>query len=182
MLTPDQIAAAQKANLETLFGLMHKTLDGVNRLAELNLAAARDTLGDSAQQLEAALNARDAQALLALQTAMVQPLMERTTAYTRQLYELAAGSGQEASRAIEAQAAEVQRALQLLMESAMGHAPAGSEAAVAAMHSAMTTAAEALEAMRRSFLQAGALAEQNLRAASTGMVAEPAAAKPARKG
>ena len=59
MLTPDQIAAAQKANLETLFGLMNKAIDGVNKLAELNLSTAREALSDSARRVDAALSAKD---------------------------------------------------------------------------------------------------------------------------
>lgn len=179
MLTPDQIAAAQKANLETLFGLMNKAIDGVNKLAELNLSTAREALSDSERRVDAALSAKDAQELLALQTATVQPLMERTTTYTRQLYELAAGSGQELSRSLEAHAAEVQRAMDTLLKSAMNSAPAGSETAVTAMRNAVSTATEALEAMQKAFLQASSMAEQNLRAAATG--GTPAAAKPARK-
>ena len=36
-LTPEQFAAANKANLETLFGLTNKAFEGVEKLVELNL-------------------------------------------------------------------------------------------------------------------------------------------------
>ena len=39
-LTADQILAAQKANLETLFGLTTKAFEGVEKLVELAHAAA----------------------------------------------------------------------------------------------------------------------------------------------
>ena len=35
--TPEQYAAAQKANLDTLFGLTGKAFESVERLVELNL-------------------------------------------------------------------------------------------------------------------------------------------------
>ena len=40
-LTPEQIAAAQKANLETLSGLTSQALQSIEKLVELNLAIAK---------------------------------------------------------------------------------------------------------------------------------------------
>ena len=36
-LTPEQMAAAQKANLETLSGLTNQALQSIERLVELNM-------------------------------------------------------------------------------------------------------------------------------------------------
>lgn len=178
MLTPDQIAAAQKANLDTLFGLMRKTLEGVEKLTELNVSTMKQTLGDSARQVDAAMSAKDAQELLALQTAMLQPLMEKTAAYTRALYELAQASGTDMARAVEERIADLQRAVDALMNASLSNAPAGTETAVAAMRNAMGAANEAFESMNKAFRQAGAMAEQNFKAAAT---AAPAAKRPARQ-
>jgi predicted DNA repair protein MutK len=49
-LTPDQILSAQKANLETLFGLTSKAFEGVEKLVELNVTASRAALSEAAQQ------------------------------------------------------------------------------------------------------------------------------------
>ena len=57
-LTPDQLVAAQKANIETLFGLTQKTFEGVEKLVELNLQVARSTLGDVAQSTHAVLSVK----------------------------------------------------------------------------------------------------------------------------
>ena len=43
-LTPEQILAANKANLETLVGLTTKAFSGVEELIELNLAAAKSAM------------------------------------------------------------------------------------------------------------------------------------------
>ena len=48
-MTADQFAAANKANLETLFGLTHKAFEGVEKLVELNLQVAKATLAESAE-------------------------------------------------------------------------------------------------------------------------------------
>ena len=43
-LTPEQIAAANKANLEALVSLTHKAFESIEKLVELNMQAARNTL------------------------------------------------------------------------------------------------------------------------------------------
>ena len=44
MLTAEQLVAAQKANLETLFDLTNKAFEGVEKLVELNLQVANSSL------------------------------------------------------------------------------------------------------------------------------------------
>src|SRR3990167_3093952 len=41
MLTAEQIVAAQKANIETIFGLTQKAFEGVEKLLELNVQATK---------------------------------------------------------------------------------------------------------------------------------------------
>ncbi|MFM7048942.1 MAG: phasin family protein, partial [Polynucleobacter sp.] len=45
-LTPEQIAAAQKANLETLAGLTNQALKSVEKLVELNMQIAKNSLSE----------------------------------------------------------------------------------------------------------------------------------------
>ena len=46
MMTPEQMIAAHKANLETLFGLTGKAFEGVEKLVELNLQVAKTAMGE----------------------------------------------------------------------------------------------------------------------------------------
>ena len=48
MLTPEQIVAAQKASVETLFGLTSKAFEGVEKLVELNVTASKAALSEAA--------------------------------------------------------------------------------------------------------------------------------------
>ena len=109
MLTAEQILAAQKANTETLFGLTNKAFEGVEKLAELNLAASKAVLSDVASHTQALLSVKDAQELLALQAGLIQPLAEKTAAYSRHLYDIASGTGAEFGKAFEADTAEAQK-------------------------------------------------------------------------
>jgi hypothetical protein len=47
MLTPEQLVASQKANLETIYGLTTKAFEGVEKLVELNLQATKAALAES---------------------------------------------------------------------------------------------------------------------------------------
>ena len=121
-LTPDQIVAANKANLETLVGLTNKAFAGVEQLIELNLAAAKAALADSQSQAQAALSVKDAQQLLALQASMFQPLAEKAVTYNRHLYDIASSTGADFSKAFEGKVAEAQQAFQNLVDNAAKNA------------------------------------------------------------
>ena len=108
-LTPDQILSAQKANLETLFGLTSKAFEGVEKLVELNVTASRAALNEAAQHTQAVLSVKDAQELLSLQANLFQPLAEKTAAYSRHLYDIASGTGAELAKAFESQASDLQK-------------------------------------------------------------------------
>ncbi len=61
MLTPEQVLASQKANLETLFGLTAKAFEGVEKLVELNMTASKAALVEAADSSKAVLSVKDAQ-------------------------------------------------------------------------------------------------------------------------
>jgi phasin family protein len=180
-LTADQILAAQKANLETLFGLTTKAFEGVEKLVELNVTASKAALAEAASTAQATLNVKDAQELLSLQASLFQPLAEKTAAYSRHLYDIAQGTGAEFSKAFEAKAAETQQAFVGLVDSASKNAPAGSETAVAVMKSAVAAANNAFESVQKAVKQAGDVAEANFNAVSTQAVAAAKTATASRK-
>ncbi len=160
-LTPEQVIAANKANLETLVGLTNKAFSGVEQLIELNLAAAKSTLADSQKQTNAALSVKDAQELLALQASLFQPLAEKAVAYNRHLVEIATGTGSHFQGHLESKVAEAQKAFHAMVDNAAKNAPAGSEAAVAAFKTAVSAGNNALESVQKAVKQATDVAEAN---------------------
>ena len=170
MLTAEQIMASHKANIETLFGLTQKAFEGVEKLIELNVQASKAALAETANNAQAALSVKDAQELLALQSSMVQPLAEKTAAYSRHLYEIAQSAGADISKTLEGQTAEAQKNFAGLVESATQNAPAGSEAAVAMMKNTVAAANTAYESVQKAVKQAGDMAESNFNTAATSAV------------
>ena len=161
MLTAEQIVAAQKANIETLFGLTQKAFAGVEQLVELNVQATKAALSESANNAQALLSVKDAQELLSLQANLMQPLAEKTVAYSRHLYDIAAGTGAEFGKAAEAQASDTQKKFLAVVDNAAKNAPAGSETAVAVMKSAVSAANNAMESVQKAVKQATEMAEAN---------------------
>lgn len=170
MLTAEQIMASHKANIETLFGLTQKAFEGVEKLVELNVQATKAALAETANHTQAVLSVKDAQELLALQTGMVQPLAEKTAAYSRHLYDIAQAAGAELSKTLEIQTAETQKKFAGLVDSATQNAPAGSETAVAVMKSAVAAANNAFESVQKAVKQAGDMAEANFNTAAASAV------------
>jgi len=167
ILTPEQIAAAQKANLETLFGLTSKAFEGVEKLVELNLQVVKATFAENVDSAKKALSAKDAQELLAIQASLVQPVAEKTLAYTRHLYEIASETQTEFTKVAEAQLAEGTKNVQALVENFAKNAPAGSESTVAIVKSAISAANNAYESVQKATKQAVEMAETNFQAAAT---------------
>jgi len=181
-LTADQLIAAQKANVEILFGLTTKAFEGVEKIVELNVQASKAALSEAAETAQAVLSAKDAQELLALQAGLLQPLAEKTASYSRHLYEIAQGTSAEFSKAFEVKAAEAQQAFVNLVDSAAKNAPAGSETGVALMKSAVAAANNAFESVQKAVKQASDVAEANFNAVQSQAVsaAKTAAGKAKR--
>ena len=183
MLTAEQMLAAHKANLESLFGLTTKAFEGVEKLVELNLQVAKAGMSELSEHAKASLSVKDAQELMALQAGLLQPAAEKAAAYSRHLYEIASSTGADVSAAAEAQFADTQKKFASFVDSAAKNAPAGSENAVALVKSAMAAANNALESVTKASKQAVDVAEANFQAMNTSAVkATAAATKTSRRG
>lgn len=181
MLTPEQVVAAHKANVQTLVGLTGKAFEGMEKLVELNLQVARTALTESGDVAAAALSVKDAQELLALQASFLQPTAEKVAAYGRHVYDIAAATNAEVTKVAEAQLADAQKKFMSLVDSAAKNAPAGTENAVALVRSAVAAANNAFESVQKASKQAADIAEANFQAiTSTAVKASQAPAKARR--
>jgi phasin family protein len=167
MLTADQIVATHKANFELLFGLTAKAFEGVEKLVELNMTASKAALAEAADHAQAALSVKDAQELLTLQASLLQPLAEKTAAYSRHVYDIAQGTGAELGKALEAQATDAQSKFMSAVDAASKNAPAGSETAVSVFKNAVAAGSNALESVQKAVKQASDVAEANFNAMAT---------------
>ncbi len=173
--TPEQLAAAQKANLDTAYGLATKVVEGVERLTELNLKTIQSTLAEAQQNALKAFSVRDPQEWFALQAAFVAPTAEKVQSYSRQLFEIVSATHGEFAQVAQAQYDAYNRRVETLVEDVASSAPAGSEAAIAGWKSAVGATHTLVETLQKTSQQAVQVAESSFNAVAT------AASKTARR-
>lgn len=179
--TPEQLASANKANIETLLTLANTAFASAERLAALNLNAAREVLEDGMNNTKALFGAKDLQEAISLQATLAQPTMEKAVAYSRSVYEISAQTQEEFSKLVEAQFAEMNKNVASTLDKAAKSAPAGSDVAVAAVKSAIAAANSAYDTMSKAARQVAEIAEANVAAATNATVKAVGATAKAKK-
>jgi phasin family protein len=170
-LAPEQLVAAQKTSVETTFVILNKAFDGIEKLVELNVQAVKSTLAENQEILAKALSAKEPHELFSQQTSQAQPAIEKAQSYWRHVYEIISGTQTEFAALVEAKFKQRQNDAQAFIDSLAKGAPAGSEMAVAAWRTFITTASQtantAYETATKAARQAVETAESNLDAASS---------------
>lgn len=164
--TAEQFITTNTANLQALEGFTTQAFAGVEKLVELNLAASKAALGESFSHVQSMLGAKDVQQLIALQSALLKPLTEKSAAYAQHLQTIMTDSSADFSKAAEAKAAEAQKAFTGVVENMAKNAPAGTETAVAAFKTALTAGQNAIESAQASAKKVVEAAQANVKAAT----------------
>jgi phasin family protein len=137
----DQYSASSKALLDsqttTVNALAGNLLQGFERIANLNIAAARASSEDLAANFGKLLAAKDPQEFFGLSAAQFQPNLEKATSYARHLSEICSESQLALAKAIETQVSEASRTAAALVDQFSKNAPAGTEDSLAVMKSMM---------------------------------------------
>lgn len=166
---PEQFSNATKANFESQFAifssLTNKTFEGVEKLVDLNLTAAKASLEDTSATAKQLLAAKDPQEFFSVTASRAQPTAEKAIAYSRHLAQIASGTASEFSKAAEAQILETNRKVISLVDEVSKNAPAGTENAVALFKSALGSANAGYEQFTRTAKQAAEAYEANVNAA-----------------
>lgn len=162
----EQLSNATRTHLETqvalLTSLSTKAFEGMQKLIDLNVAAARSTLEDSTGRIQQMMDAKDPQQALQLSASNAQPNIEKALSYSRHVANIASTTQAEMARATEEQIAEASRKMVGLLEQATSNAPAGSENVVAIMRSAIGTANAGYEQLSRTTRQAADAMQNNM--------------------
>ena len=167
---PAQFTSASKSGIEAMLTIANTAFSSVERLAALNLNAARTLLEDSVANTKSLLAIKDMQELISLQTSLAQPSLEKAAAYSRTLYEIATQTQAEMAKVYEAQLAELKATVTSTVDQALKNAPAGSDVAVAAVKSAIAAANSAYDNMTKAAKQMVEMTEANVTAATTATI------------
>jgi phasin family protein len=162
----EQLAASNKAAVDSLLAVANTALATAERVAALNLGAARTALEDSASATKAVMSVKNPNDAVALQSSMVKPAVEKAVDYSRSLYEISSESQQQLAKMLETQFVDFQKQVATMVEQASKMAPAGSETIVSAMQNAVNQANAAFGNMTAMAKQITDVAQANMAAAT----------------
>ena len=165
-VTPEQIQAANKSNVETFLAVANAQFAALEKLATLNATVVKNAFEDSIASARALLGAKDVQEFVGLQNTFAQPAIEKAIAYSKNVYEVATDTNAELSKVAERRVAEWNENFVSLLDKVSKNAPAGSDIAVAAVKSMLAAANSAYDNMNRVAKQATEMAEANVSAAT----------------
>jgi phasin family protein len=165
-VTPEQIQAANKANVETFLAVANAQFAAFEKLASLQANAVKTAFEDSIANTRALLGAKDVQEFVNLQSAFAQPAIEKALSYSKGVYEVATGANAELSKVAERRVAEWNENFVTLLDKVSKNAPAGSDVAVAAVKSMLAAANSAYDNLNKVAKQATEIAEANVAAAT----------------
>ncbi len=180
--TPAQFSELQKSQIDTVYALSHAIFGATEKLADLNLAAAKALLDESSETAQSYLGIKDVKELASLNAAFPQPALEKFTSYNRNLYSIASAANAEISKIVETRIADINRKVAELVDYAAKNAPAGSESAVAMLKNAVAASNTAYDTFAKAAKQAVSVAEQNMNAATQATLNATATASDAVKG
>ncbi|QEZ46893.1 phasin family protein [Cupriavidus oxalaticus] len=165
--TSDQFAAVHKNNLTNLAKLSNTTFEGIQKLTELNLQAAKAAMADGQAMLQAVSASKDPGDVL--KGNAPQPAADKAIEYARHVCEIATQAQADLARAVEEQYELQQRNVQAFVDAFVKNAPAGSEAISATLQATLDNATQ-------SYRAAQAISQQLTGLASTTFTATPGAA------
>lgn len=157
--TPEQFVSLQSANVAVAFSLAQQTFRYFEELAKLNLQAARATLAESEQTWQMAVSGKTPVELFIHQASSAKPAAQKVLSYNSHVLEMTHAAQAEFLKIVEERFAQSNTNMQMVFDDFARNAPAGSELAVTAFKSAVSSAGAAYDAMRKATAQAIALAQ-----------------------
>lgn len=154
---PERLSSVTKENLAAHIAMISeltaKTFESVEKIVDLNMNIARNSLEESTDATKQLLSAKDPQEFFTLTTAQGKINAEKTFAYGRRLVNIASTTQAEFQKMAEKQVAETNRKVLFLIEEATKNAPAGGENMVAMIKSAIGNANAGYEQLTKTTKQ-----------------------------
>jgi phasin family protein len=159
---PEHLIALNKANLEAALRFAGLALEGAERLIDLQLKTAKSALADGLQSARVLASVKDFDQLAALKDTLVQPSLEKATAYAKEVYDVATGTQAEFGKLVEEQVAEFNRQVISTLDQIVKTAPAGSEVGIAAMKSTLAAVNSGFDNFTKVAKQFGEATQSNI--------------------
>lgn len=159
---PEQILEFNKSNVEAALRFAGVAVEGTQRLVDLQLKAVKSAVADSIQNARVLASVKDVEQLATLKDTLVQPTLEKATAYAKQVYDVATETQAEFTRIVEEQVGEMQKHVSAALDQFVKTAPAGSEVGIAAVRSTLAAVNSGLDNFTKVAKQFGEVTQNNL--------------------
>jgi phasin family protein len=120
---------------------------------DLNVGAIKSAMSTATENGKTIAEAKDVQAMTALQSQFAQPAFEAFASYLKDSYDIMSEAQSELGKIIEAKMTEVNKIIVSGLDQAEKNAPAGSDMALAAMKSAVAAANQTYDALSKASKQ-----------------------------
>ena len=165
-VTPEQIQAASKANMEALLAVANAQFAAFEKLATINATAVKSAFEDSIANTRALIGAKDVQEPSACRAPSPSPPSRRPSPTRRACTKSPPKPTASCRRLPSAASSEWNENFVSLLDKVSKNAPAGSDVAVAAVKSMMAAANSAYDNLNKVAKQATEIAEANVAAAT----------------
>jgi phasin family protein len=161
--TPEQFAQLNKSALDSIQAAALVSMEGFEKLAQLNIQATRASIDESTVAMKTLLDTKD---LADLSNPAFQPNAEKFSSYAKQVFEITSSTNNEIARIFEKQMAEGNRQFFAAIDAFALNAPAGSEGVVSMFKQAFSTANSAFDQVSKATKQVVEVSEANFAAAA----------------
>lgn len=160
----EQLAALTRSQLEASLKLAELAGDNLEKLADVHFSSAKSVYEDSVNALRQVASMREVGEVAAFTAGAAQPVWDKTTAYARSVYEIAAAAQAQFASFVEQRVTDFNKDMVLTLDAFVRSAPAGSEGAMTGIKSAIHSANTVYETMVKAARQMASLTEANLAA------------------
>ncbi len=160
----EQMFVAQKASSEVLVAIMRTSFEGMQRLAELNMSAAKGVLSNTASTANALASSKDMADMTKLSPQMAKP--EEMLEYWRSVYDLVTGMQKDVTAVMQANYTQLAKTAASAIEQRKSTAVDGRDMMANAMKDVLETTNKAFDNMSAMAGQMASIAGANMKAAS----------------
>jgi phasin family protein len=169
MSNPDfeQLTAAQKATTDALTAIMRMSFEAMQRLAELNMAAARDAFSSNVDTIGKLAASKDLSAMAPLGQELAKP--ERMMEYWRDVYGLVSAMQKDVSSVMQANYSQLAKTAASAIEQKMSSGAGGGDAISEVMKNMLEQGNKAFDNMAAMASQMTSMANAQIHSATSAM-------------
>ena len=161
----DQLSAAQKATMDALTAIMRTSFDGMQRLAEFNMAAARDAFSNNVATISKLAASKDLSAMAPLGQELAKP--ERMMEYWHNVYGLVSAMQKDVTAAMQANYSQLAKSAASAIEQKMSSGSDGGDAIADVMRNMLEQGNKAFDNMAAMASQMTSMANAQIQAATS---------------